>query len=128
MITQWKAAKNGNKWEPGQIVKVGFMRLRVLSARAEKDYLPDIYTLISLDGSKYYEFVPHNGLHRTDRVGHPCLRCQADSTLNGEGLCIGCGGRKVPTTLQEIFDLNLSREDERKAYVALIEIRTQGDR
>lgn len=92
MIRAWKAAKSGNKWEPGQIVRVGFMQLRVLSARAEKDYLPDIYTLISLDGSKYYEFIPHNGLTRTDRVGHPCLRCQADSTINGEGRCIGCRG------------------------------------
>lgn len=64
MITAWKAAKSGNVWEPGQTVRVGFLTLRVLSARAEKDYLPDIYTLESLDGTKRYEFIPHNGLHR----------------------------------------------------------------
>lgn len=52
------------KWEAGQIVKVGFMQLRVLCATAVKDYLPDIYTLESLDGMKKYEFIPHNGLHR----------------------------------------------------------------
>ena len=58
--------KTTQKWEPGQVVKVGFMQLRVLSARAEKDYLPDIYTLESLDGTKKYEFIPHNGLHRIE--------------------------------------------------------------
>lgn len=51
-------------WTPGALVKVGFLTLRVVSARAEKDYLPDIYTLESLDGSKRYEFIPHNGLTR----------------------------------------------------------------
>lgn len=56
--------KAGNKWEVGNIVKVGFMQLRILGARAEKDYLPDIYTLESLDGTKKYEFIPHNGLSR----------------------------------------------------------------
>lgn len=53
-------------WTPGAIVKIGFMTLRVLSARAEYDYKPDIYTLESLDGSKRYEFIPHNGLTRID--------------------------------------------------------------
>lgn len=61
MINQ---AKSSQKWEVGNIVKVGFMTLRVLGARAEKDYLPDIYTLESLDGTKRYEFIPHNGLTR----------------------------------------------------------------
>ena len=65
MINQAKAEfRSGNKWEAGQTVKVGFMKLVVVSSRAEKDYLPDIYTLKSLDGSKTYEFIPHNGLHR----------------------------------------------------------------
>ena len=67
MINADKAMrKSGNKWEIGSVVKVGFMQLRVVSARAEKDYLPDIYTLESLDGSKKYEFIPHNGLSRID--------------------------------------------------------------
>lgn len=51
-------------WAAGQVVKVGFLNLRVLSARAEHDWLPDIYTLESLCGKKKYEFIPHNGLHR----------------------------------------------------------------
>lgn len=53
-------------WEVGATVKVGFLSLRVLSVRAEKDYLPDIYTLESLDGLKRYEFIPHHGLNRID--------------------------------------------------------------
>jgi len=43
---------------------VGFLSLRVLSARAEYDGMPDIYTLESLNGAKRYEFIPHNGLTR----------------------------------------------------------------
>ena len=57
-------AKRGNVWEPGRIVKVGFLSLRVLGCQAVKDGLPDIYTLESLDGAKQYEFTPHNGLRR----------------------------------------------------------------
>ena len=49
-------------WSVGNVVKVGFLKLRVLSARAVKDGLPDIYTLESMDGSRRYEFIPHNGL------------------------------------------------------------------
>ena len=53
-------------WAPGKIVNVGFLKLRVLGFRAIYDYLPDIYDLESLDGSKRYEFIPHNGLTRTN--------------------------------------------------------------
>ena len=59
MITRSK-----QDWTPGNIVKVGFLRLRVLGARAVFDGLPDIYDLESLDGTKHYEFIPHNGLTR----------------------------------------------------------------
>jgi len=51
-------------WTIGKQVKVGFLSLIVESVRAEYDYLPDIYTLKSLDGKKTYEFIPHNGLTR----------------------------------------------------------------
>lgn len=51
-------------WAVGAVVKVGFLSLRVLGARAVKDGMPDIYTLESLDGSRRYEFIPHNGLTR----------------------------------------------------------------
>lgn len=56
-------SKNAS-WSVGAVVKVGFMTLRVESARAEKDFMPDIYTLTSLDRLKRYEFIPHNGLNR----------------------------------------------------------------
>ena len=51
-------------WTIGSIVKVGFLKLRVTGVKAIKDGLPDIYSLTSLDGLKYYEFIPHNGLTR----------------------------------------------------------------
>lgn len=57
MITRTK-----QNWSVGEWVKVGFMKLKVVSARAEKDGMPDIYTLISENGKKY-EFIPHNGLY-----------------------------------------------------------------
>ncbi len=56
--------KAGNVWQVGNTVKVGFLSLRVISARAEFDGMPDIYTLESLKGDKRYEFIPHNGLTR----------------------------------------------------------------
>ena len=59
MITNTK-----QDWSPGSIVKVGFLKLRVISVEAVKDGLPDIYTLESLDGRKSYEFIPHHGLAR----------------------------------------------------------------
>lgn len=54
-------------WTPGSTVKVGFMTLRIVSARAVKDGLPDIYVLESLDSTKWYEFIPHNGLRRIEQ-------------------------------------------------------------
>lgn len=52
-------------WTIGAVVKVGFLSLRVVGARATPgDYRPDVYELESLDGSKRYEFTPHHGLER----------------------------------------------------------------
>lgn len=59
MITKTK-----QDWSVGCKVKVGFLTLIVQSVKSIKDSLPDIYTLTSLDGSKVYEFIPHNGLTR----------------------------------------------------------------
>jgi hypothetical protein len=58
-------AKNKN-WSTGSTVRVGFLTLRVVSCRAEKDGMPDIYSLESIDGKKSYEFIPHHGLNRTN--------------------------------------------------------------
>lgn len=56
--------KTTQDWSIGNTVKVGFLTLKVIKAEAIKDHLPDIYTLTSLDGTKVYEFIPHNGLTR----------------------------------------------------------------
>jgi hypothetical protein len=53
-------------WAIGEVVKVGFLSLRIKGMRAEYDYLPDIYEMESLDGKKQYEFIPHNGLTRVN--------------------------------------------------------------
>lgn len=51
-------------WSIGSVVRVGFVELRVTGIRAVRDGLPDIYEMESLDGSRRYEFIPHNGLIR----------------------------------------------------------------
>lgn len=62
MAVKANTAKNKN-WEIGSYVNIGFMKnLYVESVRAEKDGMPDIYTLESEKG-KRYEFIPHNGLY-----------------------------------------------------------------
>jgi hypothetical protein len=51
-------------WSVGCTVKVGFLQLRVMGIRAVYDGMPDIYDMETLDGSKQYQFIPHNGLTR----------------------------------------------------------------
>lgn len=54
------------KWEVGNMVKVGFMNLKVVGMRAEYDFMPDIYELVDPKSGRKYEFIPHNGLTRVD--------------------------------------------------------------
>jgi hypothetical protein len=55
--------KSKQTWEPGETVKVGFLSLRVLAKQATPgDYKPDAYILTNKDATKFYRFVPHNGL------------------------------------------------------------------
>jgi hypothetical protein len=59
------AVKNSTQnWSAGEIVKVGWLKLRILGMRSVVDGLPDIYTLENLKGDKTYEFTPHHGLVR----------------------------------------------------------------
>ena len=53
------------EWEPGNRVKVGFLTL-IVTAKVPTpgDYAPDMYRLVSVDGARHYEFVPHRGLSR----------------------------------------------------------------
>lgn len=53
-----------NTWEVGEIVRVGFLKLKVLAkVPTPGDYLPDAYALGSANGS-IYKFTPYNGLTR----------------------------------------------------------------
>jgi hypothetical protein len=54
------------KWEIGQIVKVGFVSgLEVIGKVATPgDYMPDLYVLVQASTKRIYRFVPHNGLTR----------------------------------------------------------------
>lgn len=48
-------------WSVGKEVKVGFLKLTVIDAKATPgDYAPDAYLLSK--GNKFYAFVPHKGL------------------------------------------------------------------
>lgn len=51
------------QWQVGEMVKVGFMTLRVMAKQATPgDYKPDAYILANSSADKFYRFVPHNGL------------------------------------------------------------------
>ena len=54
-------------WEVGEVVKVGFLSLRVTAkVPTPGDYMPDMYRLVDLKGQRQYEFVPHNGRTRVE--------------------------------------------------------------
>lgn len=60
-------------WEVGQQVKVGFMSLIVAAKIATPgDYLPDAYALTNKGATKFYRFVPHNGLVAFDSLADAC--------------------------------------------------------
>lgn len=59
--------KSKQVWEVGNAVKVGFLTLVVAAKVATPgDYLPDAYVLTNAAATKFYRFVPHNGLVRCD--------------------------------------------------------------
>lgn len=54
-------------WQVGEIVSVGFLKLRVTAKEPTPgDYMPDAYILCGLGdkADRKYRFVPHNGLCR----------------------------------------------------------------
>ena len=51
-------------WEVGEVVKVGFLKLRICAKVATPgNYLPDQYAMADEKG-RFYRFIPHNGLTR----------------------------------------------------------------
>lgn len=57
--------KSKQVWEVGEVVKVGFMQLRVLAKVATPgNWMPDQYALTNVKGDRFYRFVPHNGCER----------------------------------------------------------------
>ena len=60
-------------WSVGETVAVGFLRLRVLAKIATPgNYLPDQYALTNSDGTRFYRFIPHNGLTRVESMQEAC--------------------------------------------------------
>jgi hypothetical protein len=66
--------KTQQDWSIGSVVQAGFMQVRILGCRAEYDGMPDIYTVENLQGTKFYELIPHRGIH-------PISKAQADSNI-----------------------------------------------
>lgn len=69
-ITEETAMVKNSKqtWMEGEMVKVGFMTLKVLKrVPTPGDYKPDAYILGSAKGG-IYRFVPHNGLTKFDSL------------------------------------------------------------
>jgi|GEM_PF-2598171 hypothetical protein len=64
-----KFHRTSQSWAVGETVKVGFLTLRVLAKVATPgNYLPDQYALTNKDGSRFYRFIPHNGLTRVENL------------------------------------------------------------
>ncbi len=61
---------SNNKWEVGQIVKVGFVSgLKIISkVPTPGNYKPDLYVLMQEATNRIYRFVPHNGLTRCNTL------------------------------------------------------------
>jgi len=57
--------KSAQNWEPGHLVKVGFLNLVVVAKiPTPHDHAPDAYLLTNVPGDKIYKFVPHCGVER----------------------------------------------------------------
>jgi hypothetical protein len=63
-------------WTVGNVVKVGFMQLKVLSGpiATPRNWHADEYALCNLKGDKFYRFTPHAGCFRVESL---------DAALNG---------------------------------------------
>ncbi len=67
-------------WTPGETVKVGFLRLKILAVRPTPgDYRPDEYLLEHPTSKKLYIFTPHHGLSVYDPPAPP-ITTEEDKT------------------------------------------------
>lgn len=65
---------SNQKWEVGETVNVGFMTLRICAkVETPGNWLPDQYVLTDKTGTKFYRFIPHNGVMRCDSLAHAML-------------------------------------------------------
>lgn len=55
-------AKSKQNWEIGNLIKVGFLTLKVLNIEAGKNGLPDYYILENPKNGGLYRFIPWYGL------------------------------------------------------------------
>lgn len=63
-------------WEVGRTVRVGFLQLTVCEiVKTPGNYLPDGYVLANADQSRFYSFIPHNGIQRADSRAHAVSLC-----------------------------------------------------
>lgn len=55
-------------WSIGGIVKIGFLQLRIIGSKVSTpgNYAADEWPLESLNGQKFYRFIPHKGLFRME--------------------------------------------------------------
>jgi len=59
--------RSRQNWSVNSIVRVGFLRLRVIAAiPTPANHRPDEYALESEDGTRWYRFTPHHGIVRVD--------------------------------------------------------------
>ena len=59
--------RSRQNWTINSTVRVGFLRLRVIAViPTPANHEPDQYALESLDGTRWYRFTPHLGIHRVD--------------------------------------------------------------
>lgn len=64
-------SKSKQVWQVGEVVKVGFLTLRVTKREPTPgDFKPDAYILSGLGdkADRRYRFVPHNGIERIEGV------------------------------------------------------------
>jgi hypothetical protein len=59
--------RSRQNWTQGSVVRVGFLRLRVIACIPTPDnYRPDEYALENEAGTRFYRFTPHHGIVRVE--------------------------------------------------------------